>query len=53
MINQSLMQKHQPRGEMGPKTPDTADADRKAVEASPLLIGGAVGDGTTPSPYPR
>ena len=62
MTNQSLMQKYQPRRESGPRIPDTADADRKAVEA-PLLIdnlwrqidrwvneGGAVGDGTTPSP---
>jgi hypothetical protein len=61
MTNQSLIQTYQPRGEIEPKTPDTADADRKAVEA-PLLIdnlwrqidrwvneGGAVGDGTTPS----
>ena len=65
MTNQSLMQKYQSRGEIGPRIPDTADADRKVVEA-PLLIddlwrqidrwvneGGAVGDGTTPSPYPR
>jgi hypothetical protein len=37
MTNQSLMQKYQPRGEIGPRIPDTADADRKAVEA-PLLI---------------
>jgi hypothetical protein len=37
MTNQSLIQKYQPRGEIEPKTPDTADADRKAVEA-PLLI---------------
>ena len=64
MTNQSLTQRYQPRREIGPRIPDTADADRKAVEA-PLLIdnlwrqidrwvneGGAVGDGTTP-PYRR
>jgi hypothetical protein len=58
MTNQSLMQKYQPRGEIGPRIPDTAD--RKAAEA-PLLIdnlwrqidrwvneGGAVGDGSVP-----
>jgi len=56
------MPEYQPRREIGPRIPDTADADRKAVEA-PLLIdnlwrqidrwvneGGAVGDGTMPSP---
>lgn len=61
MTNQSLIQKYQPRGEIEPRIPEAADADRKAVEA-PLLIdnlwrqidrwvneGGAVGDGTTPS----
>jgi hypothetical protein len=60
MTNQSLMQKYQPRREIEPRIPDTAY--RKGVEA-PLLIdnlwrqidrwvneGGAVGDGTTPSP---
>jgi hypothetical protein len=61
MENPSLIQTYQPRGEIWPTIPDTADADRKAVEA-PLVIddlwrqidrwvteGGAVGDGTTPS----
>ena len=61
MANRSLIQTYQPCGEIWPTIPDTADADRKAVEA-PLLIdnlwrqidrwvneGGAVGDGTTPS----
>jgi hypothetical protein len=65
MTNQCLIQKYQPRGEIGAKTSEAVDADRKAVEA-PLLIdnlwrqidrwvneGGAVGDGTTPSPYRR
>jgi hypothetical protein len=65
MTNQSLMQEYESRGEIGPRIPDTADVERKAVEA-PLLIdnlwrqidrwvneGGAVGDGTTPSPYRR
>jgi hypothetical protein len=65
MTNQSLIQKYQPRGEIGPRIRETADAERKAVE-SPLFIdnlwrqidrwvneGGAVGDGTTPSPYRR
>ena len=37
MTHQSLMQKYQSRGEIGPRIPDTADAERKAVEA-PLLI---------------
>jgi hypothetical protein len=57
------MQKYQPRREIGPRSPDTADANRKAVEA-PLIDnlwrqidrwvneGGAVGDGTTP-PLPE
>ena len=62
MTNQSLMQKYQPRREIGTKIPDTADATRKVVEA-PVLIdnlwrqidrwvneGGAVGDGTMPFP---
>jgi hypothetical protein len=61
MTNQSLLQKYQPRRKIGLRISDTADADRKAVEA-PLLIdnlwrqidrwvneGGAVGDGTTPA----
>ena len=64
MTNQSLTQRYQPRRRIGPRVADTADADRKAVEA-PLLIdnlwrqvdrwvneGGAVGDGTTP-PLPE
>ena len=64
MTNQSLTQKYQPRREIGPRIPDTDDANRKAVEA-PMLIdnlwrqidrwvneGGAVGDGTTP-PLPE
>jgi hypothetical protein len=62
MTNQSLLQKHRPPREIASRISDTPDADRKAVEA-PLLIdnlwrqidrwvneGGAVGDGTTPSP---
>jgi hypothetical protein len=58
MRNQSLMQKYQPSGEIWPRIPDMADADRKAVEALLLIDdlwrqidrwvneGGAVGDGT-------
>jgi hypothetical protein len=65
MTNQSLMQKYQPRGEIWPRIPDTAGADRGAVEARLLIDdlwrqidrwvneGGAVGDGITPSPYRR
>jgi hypothetical protein len=65
MTNQSLMQRYQARREIGSRIPDTADADRKAVEASLLIDnlwrqidrwvneGGAVGDGITPSPYRR
>jgi hypothetical protein len=65
MTNQSLTQKYQPRGEIEPRIRETAEAERKAVE-SPLFIdnlwrqidrwvneGGAVGDGSTPSPYRR
>lgn len=65
MTSQSLIKKYQPRGEIELRSPETADADRKALEA-PLLIdnlwrqidrwvneGGAVGDGATPSPYRR
>jgi hypothetical protein len=65
MTNQSLIQKYQPRGEIEPRIRETAEAERKAVE-SPLFInnlwrqidrwvneGGAVGDGSTPSPYRR
>ena len=65
MTSQSLIQKYQPRGEIELRIPETADADRKAVEA-PLLIGnlwrqidrwvnegGALGDGTAPSPPQR
>ena len=61
MTNQSLIQKYQPRGEIEPRIPEAADADRKAGEP-PLLIdnlwrqidrwvneGGAVGDGSMPS----
>jgi hypothetical protein len=62
MTNQSLMQKYQPRRESRLRIADTVDGDRKAAK-SPLLIdnlwrqidrwvneGGAVGDGTMPSP---
>ena len=61
MTNQSLMQKFSLAEKSRPRIPDTADADRKAVEAPSLIDnlwrqidrwvneGGAVGDGTTPS----